>query len=120
MTKSNADNFFSKKGVNAMRHPLFSNTVSFYFINFSDYIIIMIILPFLTRTILPEGIGILGLAQALGIVCLLIMEYGFSLSATRDVAGSSDHDQLSLVVSRVMGVKVSLSIICIFICYKKI
>ena len=57
-----------------LKHPIFLNSLAFYLVNLSDYFISLILLPFLARTILVEGIGIMGLASILGAVCVLIME----------------------------------------------
>ena len=98
-----------------LKHPLLLNTSSYYLINFSDYFISLIILPFFARTILMEGIGLLGLANTLGVVCLLVMEYGFSLSATREIASNNDNKYISLLVSKVLITKLILIIPCIII-----
>ena len=98
-----------------LKHPLLLNTSSYYLINFSDYFLSLIILPFLARTISMEGIGLLGLANTLGVVCLLVMEYGFSLSATREIASNNDNKNISLLVSRVLITKLILIIPCFII-----
>ena len=97
-----------------LKHPLLLNTSSYYLINFSDYFLSLIILPFLARTISMEGIGLLGLVNTLGVVCLLVMEYGFSLSATREIA-SNNKKNISLLVSRVLITKLILIIPCFII-----
>lgn len=98
-----------------LKHPLLLNTSSYYLINFSDYFLSLIILPFLARTISMEGIGLLGLVNTLGVVCLLVMEYGFSLSATREIASNNDNKNISLLVSRVLITKLILIIPCFII-----
>ena len=98
-----------------LKHPLLLNTTSYYLINFSDYFLSLIILPFLARTISMEGIGLLGLANTLGVVCLLVMEYGFSLSATREIASNNDNKNISLLASRVLITKLILIIPCLII-----
>ena len=95
---------------------VFFNTASYYIINFSDYFISLIILPFLARTITIEGIGVLGIANTLGIVCLLLMEYGFSLSATRDIASKNSYRNINFVASRVLLIRSMLIIPCVLIC----
>ena len=102
--------------MSSQRKAIALNTTSYYLINFSDYIISLILLPFLARTILIEGVGILGLAQTLGIVCVLIMEFGFSLSATREIASSDNNENHSLVVSRVISSKIFLILPCLALC----
>ena len=44
------------------------------------------ILPFIARKLGPQSLGEVALAQTFGIFCLLFMEFGFSLTATRKVA----------------------------------
>ena len=95
---------------------VFFNTASYYIINFSDYFISLIILPILARTITIEGIGVLGIANTLGIVCLLLMEYGFSLSATRDIASKNSYRNINFVASRVLLIRSMLIIPCVLIC----
>ena len=97
-----------------LKHPIFINSLAFYLVNLSDYFISLILLPFLARTILVEGIGIMGLASILGAVCVLIMEYGFSLSATREIALKDK--KKNFIVSKVYSSKLLLTIPCIIIC----
>ncbi len=97
-----------------LKHPIFLNSIAFYLVNLSDYFISLILLPFLARTILVEGIGIMGLASILGVVCALVMEYGFSLSATREIAMKNKKN--NFIVSKVYCTKVILTIPCIIIC----
>ena len=97
-----------------LKHPIFLNSFAFYLVNLSDYFISLILLPFLARTILVEGIGIMGLASILGVVCVLIMEYGFSLSATREIALKDNNK--NFIVSKVFSAKLLLTIPCIIIC----
>ena len=97
-----------------LKHPIFLNSIAFYLVNLSDYFISLILLPFLARTILVEGIGIMGLASTLGVVCVLVMEYGFSLSATREIAVSNKKN--NFIVSKVYSAKLLLTVPCIIIC----
>ncbi len=97
-----------------LKHPIFLNSIAFYLVNLSDYFISLILLPFLARTILVEGIGIMGLASILGVVCALVMEYGFSLSATREIAVKNKKN--NFIVSKVYCTKLLLTIPCIIIC----
>ena len=97
-----------------LRHPIFINSIAFYLVNLSDYVISIALLPFLARTVLAEGIGVMGLASTLGVVCVLIMEYGFSLSATREIA--LKNSQNNFILSKVYCAKLILIIPCIIIC----
>ena len=91
---------------------IFTNTASYYLINFSDYFISFLILPFLARTIKMEGLGLLGIVNSLGIVCLLLMEYGFSLSATREIASNKNQKYISKFVGKVLTTKLLLILPC--------
>ena len=96
------------------KHPIIQNSLSFYLINFSDYLISLILLPFLARTIHTEGIGILGLATSLGVVCTLIIEYGFPLSATREIAANKNTNNFTF--SKVLLSKIVLILPCTIVC----
>jgi PST family polysaccharide transporter len=94
-----------------IRHPLAVNTFSFYIINFSDYLLALLITPYLARVLLPAGLGELGLAQTLGIFLLLVLEFGFGLTATRNVARyRGDQKRLSKTIGRVYLAKFWLSL----------
>ena len=69
-----------------IRHPLVANSFYLYVAHFADYLLALIILPFIARVLGPEELGYVGLAQTFGIFILLIMEFGFPLTATRKVA----------------------------------
>ena len=72
--------------VNKIRHPLVANSFYLYSAHFADYLLSFLILPFIARKLGPQSLGEVALAQTFGIFCLLFMEFGFSLTATRKVA----------------------------------
>jgi PST family polysaccharide transporter len=82
-------------------------------IQLTNFLLPLIILPFLIRIIGIEKVGIIALAQALMTYFIIIVDYGFNLTATRDIAHHR-HDlrKQSEIVSRVLILKFSLAILC--------
>jgi PST family polysaccharide transporter len=76
-----------------IRHPLVANSFYLYMAYFADYLLALIILPFIARVLGPEELGYLGLVQTFGLFILLIMEFGFPLMATREIA-KNKNDQV--------------------------
>ena len=76
----------SKTLFKKIRHPLVANSFYLYIAHFADYIFSLLILPFIARILGPEELGYVATAQIFGLLLLLIMEFGFSLTATREVS----------------------------------
>lgn len=106
-----------------IRHPLVTNSFYLYLAQFADYGISLIALPFIARTLGPGELGHLALAQTFGIFVLLFMDFGFSISATRDIAKiKNDSKSLKKYFSKIFTFKLLLipvillfSIIIIFL-----
>lgn len=92
------------------------NALGLMGIRISGIVLPVVVVPFLTRTLGPSEWGRLALAQALSVWTMLIMEYGFALSAVRAVSRSrGSREQLSKIVQGVQGAKVLLSVVCALI-----
>jgi len=66
-------------------------------------------IPYLVRTLGPENFGRIAFAQAFIAYFIVITDYGFNLTATRNVAlVRNDPDKLSLLFSAVMIIKLFL------------
>jgi len=76
----------AKKLFNKMKQPMLENSFYLYLSHFADYLFSILILPFIARILGPNELGHLLLAQTFGLLILIIMEFGFSLTATREVA----------------------------------
>jgi PST family polysaccharide transporter len=71
-------------------------------------------LPWLARVLGPAELGRVAVMQAIASCITLLVEYGFSFSATRKVAVNRDApDKLSEIVASVSAAKVLLSLACI-------
>ena len=83
------------------RKPLIANSFYLYLANFADYLLALLILPFIARALGPEQLGYVGLAQTFGIFILLIMEFGSPLMVTREVAREKNNpENIRLLISQ--------------------
>ena len=89
--------------------PLLANSFYLYLANFSDYLLALIILPFIARALGPEQLGYVSLAQTFGIFILLIMDFGFPLMATRQVAiDKHNSEKITLLIEQIFSFKLCL------------
>jgi polysaccharide transporter, PST family len=80
------------------------------------YILPLIILPFLFRTIGPEKFGLLAFAQAFVQYFMILTDYGFSITATKEISLCfEDKRKVNQVFSEVMSVKTVLAIISLVV-----
>jgi polysaccharide transporter, PST family len=80
----------SPGGASAPLNSLRKNIASLYALQFASYLIPLLLLPWLTRTLGPAGFGRLNFSIAFISYFLLLSDYGFNLSATRSVAVHRD------------------------------
>jgi len=81
-----------------------------------NYLIPLIILPYLIRVIGPEKFGLIAFAQALVQYFVILTDYGFSLSATKKIAlAGLHHGKTHATFSSVMTVKFMLTAISFII-----
>lgn len=84
------------------RGPLIENALALYAVQLASYALPLVTVPFLARVLRPDGFGLLALSQSFALWLSLLLEFGFNLSASRDIA--TRRDDLSLVASTVAGV----------------
>jgi PST family polysaccharide transporter len=77
-----------------MNRKLWENLASLYGIHAFNYLVPLLTLPYLARVLGPEEWGAFAFADSYARFVSLAIEYGFGLSATRDVARSA-HDSLA-------------------------
>ncbi len=78
------------------------------------YIFPLITTPYLARILGPDQWGVVAFAQALGLYFTMVVDFGFTLSATRQVARLRDDlAQVEEIAAGVMGAKVLLSILSV-------
>ncbi len=94
------------------------NVTSLSGLQLITYILPIVILPYLFRVIGPEKFGLIAFAQAFVQYFMILTDYGFSVSATKEISlCHEDTPKLCNVISAVMTIKtilafVSLVILC--------
>jgi PST family polysaccharide transporter len=96
------------------RSTVFRNAVALYGVQFAGMCLPLLTVPYLARTLRPAGWGLVVFAQSFGAWLGIVMEYGFDLSATREVARERDDPAaVARVVSGVQGAKCLLAILVV-------
>jgi len=81
-----------------------------------NYILPIVILPYLMRTIGPGKFGLIAFAQAFVQYFMILTDYGFSLSATRKLSiCRKEKEKVYSIFSSVITVKIILSVISFLI-----
>lgn len=95
------------------KNTLMKNTVMLYVLTFSNYFFGLITVPYQTRILSPEIYGVVSFAQAFAVYIQLVLDFGFILSSTEDVAKNRDDKQKqSQILSAVVICKLILGVVC--------
>jgi PST family polysaccharide transporter len=95
--------------VKVLRHPIAQNAAALYAAQFVLTVLPILTLPWLARALGPSELGVVVLVQSLSFLLGMLIEYGFGLSATRQVARDrDDREALAGTVAGVQGAKLSL------------
>jgi PST family polysaccharide transporter len=80
---------------------------------FVTYLLPLVTVPYLARVLGPDNWGMVVFAQAIGLYFILVIDYSFTISATREVARKRDNEkELARIVSGVLGAKLLLALAC--------
>lgn len=94
------------KSITEKKGVLLKNTIYLYILVFSGYFFGFVTIPFQTRILGPEYYGKIGLALGIMTYFKLVLEFGFILSATENVAqNKSNTNELSKIVSAINLIK---------------
>lgn len=88
---------------------LISNILSLGTLQIVNYILPLITTPYLVRVIGIENFGLLAFVTAFTMYFLLLSDYGFDLSATKQISDNREnHDAYSKIFCEVLGIKFAL------------
>ncbi len=89
------------------RRRLLSNMASLFTLQGANYLLPLVTLPYLVRVLGPEKFGLIAFAQAFIQYFVVLTDYGFNLSATREVAVHREKpEKLADIVSTVLTLKI--------------
>lgn len=89
---------------------LASNTLMLSILSFSGYFLALVTLPYQSRILGPELFGMVSFAMAFGLYFQLLIDFGFTLSATEQIAKHRhDTHRVSKIVSTVTWNKLLLA-----------
>lgn len=91
---------------------LISNTGALFSIQLANYLLPLLLIPYLTRVMGVEGYGIVAFGLALVQIACILTDYGFSLSATYQIATQqNDKEALRKIICAVSICKIILAIL---------
>lgn len=92
---------------------IISNFLSLFVLQGLNYILPLITVPYLVRTLGPEKYGVIVFATAFITYFQVVTDYGFNLSATRRISiNRNNKSELDEIFSSVMLIKFVLTIMC--------
>ncbi|MBF8964579.1 flippase [Pontibacter sp. FD36] len=91
------------------KKQLYKNFLALLVLQGSNYIIPLITLPYIIRTLGPDKFGLIAFAQAFIQYFIIITDFGFDLSATRQISiNRHDKQKVSKIFTSVLIIKISL------------
>lgn len=94
------------------KQRLTQNMNSLFVLQGANYIIPLIALPYLVRVLGPSKFGLIVFAQAFAQYFVILTDYGFNLTATRQISIHRDeHLEVSEIFSAVMCIKLGLMLV---------
>lgn len=90
------------------------NAVALSVVQVANYAFPLLTFPYLARTLSKDAFGLVAVVTAVSSYGMLMSDYGFGLTATRDVAATrSDSGRLTTLVAAVLGAKLALLALCV-------
>lgn len=100
-----------KRGKALSTHSIARNSAYLYGVQICRKLFPLIIIPYLARILGADGWGTVAFAQSLGDIVALVIEFGFNLSATREISRFRDKpDECREIMAGVLGAQLLLSV----------
>ena len=94
------------------RKVVMGNFASLTILQAITYALPIVILPYLFRVLGPEKFGLIAFAQAFVQYFMILTDYGFNISATKEISlHRGEHEKVCRVFSSVITVKLALAVI---------
>lgn len=91
------------------KNRLIQNICSLGLLQGANYLLPFLTFPYLVRVLGPDNFGLIAFATALITYAALLSDYGFNLSATRQISiHRENHKKISKIYSTVMVIKLTL------------
>jgi polysaccharide transporter, PST family len=98
------------------RRKLLENFFSLAILQGFNFLLPLVTLPFLVRVLGPSNYGVIAFALSFAQFFIIITDYGFNLTATKEVSLSRDNpDKLKLIYNSVLITKVILMLVTFII-----
>lgn len=95
-----------------------TNYFSLSVLQIANYILPLLILPYLVRVLGTEKFGLIMFAQALATFLTVFVDFGFNLSGTREVSvARNEREKLSEIFSAIMIIKAGLICLAFFVLF---
>ncbi|MEJ9151433.1 flippase [Bacillus smithii] len=93
-----------------LKNKLVTNFFSLFLLQGISYLLPLITIPYMLQTLGINNYGLVALSQSLNMILTVLVDYGFNLTATKQIAvARRDIKKLQMIYSSVLLVKVLLS-----------
>jgi PST family polysaccharide transporter len=102
--------------ISGHNRTIINNFIALGILQGTNFILPLVTIPYLVRVLGPDKFGLVAFAQAFHAYFILLTDYGFNLSATRDVSIHRNHlGKLSEIFSTVLICKLLLCLLSLVI-----
>ena len=97
--------------LNLVKNKLVENILSLLTLKGAEYILALITLPYLVRVLGPERFGAIAFMQGIVQYFIILVDYGFNITAPRDIARTEGTSDMGKVFSTIIITKLLLCLV---------